>query len=143
MLRQGPLHGLVEAVPLVSTNGSDASLPLLSVRGIATSPEGAVVVAQRASNAFQEFLDTEQDRRAIPAEQRVVLTEVRHPTLGTTVLLEGRTKTLPIVVFLTVMLAVIGLAFILENIRPRVRPVPSEVASPQAARPARRARRSG
>ncbi len=57
-------------------------------------------------------------------------------------LLEGRSKTVPIVVFLTVMLAVIGLAFILENLRPRVRPV-ADVSDPQAApRPVRR-RRSG
>jgi hypothetical protein len=47
------------------------------------------------------------------------------------------------VIFLTVMLAVVGLAFVLENLRPRVRPVPTELSGPQAARPARRARRSG
>jgi hypothetical protein len=141
MLRDGPVRGGIEAVPLVSS--SDASLPLVAIRGIATSPEGAVVVAQRATAAFQEFLDTEQDRRSIPAEQRVVLTEVQHPSAETTVLLEGRSKTLPIVIFLTVMLAVVGLAFVLENLRPRVRPVPTELSGPQAARPARRARRSG
>ena len=61
---------------------------------------------------------------------------------ATTVLLEGRSKTVPIVVFLTVMLAVIGLAFILENLRPRVRPVADVADRQEAPRPVRR-RRSG
>ena len=52
-----------------------------------------------------------------------MLSEVRHPSLATTVMLEGRSKTIPIVVFLTVMLAFVGLAFILENLRPREKPV--------------------
>jgi hypothetical protein len=142
MLRDGPIRGVVEATPLVASNASDAPLPMLAIRGLASTPEGAVLVAQRATDAFESFLDTQQDRRAIPAEQRAVLSQVRQPSPATTTLLEGRSKTLPIVVFLTVMLAVVGLAFILENLRPRVRPV-VEISGPQAAPPAVRARRSG
>ncbi len=123
ILEDGPLPGVVQAVPLVATNGSDAALPMVAVRGLSTSPEKAVVVAQRASAAFQEYLEAEQGRGGIPSEQRVVLNEVRHPSLATAVLLEGRSKTIPIVVFLTVMLAFVGLAFILENLRPREKPV--------------------
>ncbi len=123
ILEDGPLPGAVQAVPLVASNGSDAALPMVAVRGLSTTPEKAVVVAQRASAAFQEYLEAEQGRGGIPAEQRVVLSEVRHPSLATTVMLEGRSKTIPIVVFLTVMLAFVGLAFILENLRPREKPV--------------------
>ena len=142
MLRDGPIRGIVEATPLVATNGSDAPLPMLSIRGLASTPEGAMLVARRANKAFQQFLDIQQDRGGVPASQRAVLTQVRQPSPATTVMLEGRSKTVPIVVFLTVMLAVIGLAFILENLRPRVRPV-ADVSDPQAApRPVRR-RRSG
>ena len=35
-------------------------------------------------------------------------------------------KTLPVAIFLTVLIATIGMAFILENLRPRIRTVPSE-----------------
>jgi hypothetical protein len=142
MLRDGPLRGLVESTPLVATNGSDAPLPMISIRGLASSPEGAVLVAQRANKAFQEYLDNQQDRGGVPTSQRAVLTQVRQPSPATTVMLEGRSKTVPIVVFLTVMLAVIGLAFILENLRPRVRPVADLSDSHEAPRPVRR-RRSG
>ncbi len=136
ILKDGPLPGAIQAVPLVATNGSDAPLPMVSVRGIASTPKAAVVVAQRASAAFQEYLEAEQQRGAIPAEQRVLLLEVRHPAVQTALKVEGRSTTIPIVVFLTVMLAFVGLSFILENVRPRVRPVTAEV------RPVR-ARRSG
>jgi hypothetical protein len=144
ILKDGRLPGVVKAVPLMATNGSDASLPLpmVGVQGIGSTPENAVTVARRASDAFRRYLRAEQDRGAIPVDQRVVLTEVRHPSLATTVLLEGRPKTVPIVVFLTVMLAVVGLAFILENLRPRVRAVPVDVHSAPAATPVR-ARSSG
>jgi capsular polysaccharide biosynthesis protein len=39
------------------------------------------------------------------------------------VLVKGRSKTLPVVVFVTVLLGVVGLVFMLENLRPRIRPV--------------------
>jgi capsular polysaccharide biosynthesis protein len=142
MLRDGPLRGLVEATPLVATNGSDAPLPMISIRGLAASPEAAMLVAQRANKAFQEYLNNQQDRGGVPTSQRAVLTQVRQPSPATTVMLEGRSKTVPIVVFLTVMLAVIGLAFILENLRPRVRPVADVSDRQEAPRPVRR-RRSG
>jgi hypothetical protein len=132
MLRDGPIRGLVESSALVATNGSDAPLPMLAIRGVASTPEGAMLVAQRANKAFEEFLATKQARDAIPSDERAVLTQVRQPSPATTVLLEGRSKTVPIVVFLTVMLAVIGLAFILENLRPRVRSV-ADVSDPHAA----------
>ena len=36
----------------------------------------------------------------------------------------GRSKTLPGVIFITVMAATFGLVFVLENLRPRVRTIP-------------------
>ena len=142
MLRDGPIRGIVEATPLVATNGSDAPLPMVSIRGLASTPEGAMLVAQRANKAFAAFLNIQQNRGGIPSSERAVLTQVRQPSPATTVMLEGRSKTVPIVVFLTVMLAVIGLAFILENLRPRVRPVADVTDRQEAPRPVRR-RRSG
>ncbi len=134
ILKDGPLPGAVQALPLVASNGSDASLPMVAVRGLASTPEAAVTVAQRASAAFQEYLQAEQVRGSIPTEQRVVLKEVKHPSLATTAMLEGRSKTVPIVVFLTVMLAFVGLAFILENLRPVSKPVAAEVVHTVRAR---------
>ncbi len=44
ILKDGPLPGAVQAVPLVASNGSDAALPMVAVRGLARSPEDAVTV---------------------------------------------------------------------------------------------------
>jgi hypothetical protein len=49
-----------------------------------------------------------------------------------------RKKTTPIVVFLTVLLAAIGLAFVLENLRPRIRALAAEEEQQALAAGARR-----
>ena len=57
---------------------------------------------------------------------------VRQPQAPT--LLVPRKKTRPVIVFLAVAIATFGLAFILENIRPRVRAVPDESVSARKTR---------
>ena len=48
---------------------------------------------------------------------------------------QPRSKTMPIVIFLAVMFATVGLAFLLENLRPRARPgEPVELAHDGTAR---------
>lgn len=124
MLRDGPVRGKVEAVALMTPDSSP--LPLLAIGGVATTPERAAALALRATRAFQVFLTNQQRREGIPPEERVVLSVIRQPT--EVELLSGRSKTLSLVVFLTAVCAAIGLAFILENLRPRVRPVAAEPA---------------
>jgi hypothetical protein len=63
----------------------------------------------------------QQAQADIPDKQRVVL-QVFSAARNATVV-SGRKKTLPIVIFLSVLLATIGLAFVLENLRPRLREV--------------------
>jgi hypothetical protein len=49
--------------------------------------------------------------------------------------MEGIKTTRPMVVFVAVMLAVLGLVFALENMRPRVRVIEGEKAAPEPRRP--------
>ena len=51
------------------------------------------------------------------------------------VVVAPRKKTLPIVVFMMVMAATLGTAFVLENVRPAVRIVPGSVQDEQSSRP--------
>ena len=53
-------------------------------------------------------------------------------------MVEPRKKTLPIVVFLTVLTGTVGLVFVLENLRSRVRPVPDAASGESAVTDARR-----
>ena len=121
LLKDGPLRGTIESAPVSTVNGS-ASLPLLSIGGIAQSPAQARALAQRAVNGFLRYLEVEQARSDIPAQQRVVLQVVKQP--NKVELLKGRPVTLPIVIFLAVLLGVFGIVFMLENLRPRLQEVP-------------------
>jgi hypothetical protein len=111
----------------VSQSPSDpngAPLPMVAISATTASPSSAAALARRQALAFMQYLSFEQARNAIPVEKRVRVSLVQReqPPL----LLKGRSKTLPIVVFLTVMLAVVGLAFMLENLRPRVHAAEAE-----------------
>lgn len=132
MLRDGPLEGGIAAEAVESSQGD--GLPLISIFGTASSPEAASRTAERGVQAFLTFLAREQVRNEIPADARVVVEVVEHPEEAALVV--PRKMTRPIVIFMTVLIAVIGLAFVLENLRPRVRPVASEAAAERMRRTA-------
>jgi hypothetical protein len=123
LLRDGPINGRIETAPLPTVEGGDELLPLISVAGIAASPDASLALTERMAAALQEFIAQQQSANNIAAEDRVQLVLVKQA--GDTKLLKGRAPTLPVVVFLAVMIAVVALVFVLENLRPRVRQVPS------------------
>jgi hypothetical protein len=123
ILREGPISGSIEAAPVPALEGSESVLPIISIAGIADSPSTSLALTQRTASALREYIADQQRSRGVEASDRIGLEVVQ--AAGGTRLLAGRAKTLPIVVFLTVMVAVMGLAFILENLRPRVRSVPT------------------
>jgi hypothetical protein len=139
MQRDGPINGALQAFPVASSdNGEGQELPMVTLSAIAGTPAEAKELAGRHAQAFLKYLRREQAEADIPVEERVVLQVVRQPQAPT--LLEARKKTRPVVVFVAVMIAVLGLAFVLENLRPRVRVVPGHeqpfdvVAAPEGAR---------
>jgi hypothetical protein len=130
MLRDGRIPGKVGAsyVSATPNNPSGPPLPLITVFGTGSTAKSATALAGRATTAFLQYVANEDQTNGIPDQKRVtinVLNRAEEP-----VLLKGRSKTLPIVIFLTVMVAVCALAFVLENLRPRVHLVaPSDTAS--------------
>jgi len=135
VLRDGPIKPATIEASYVSQAPGDpngAPLPLISITATAPSSRLAVSAVTRQTSAFVRYLENKQTQNGIPTRKRVraQLVQSAQPP----VLLKGRSKTLPIVVFLTVMLAVVGLAFMLENMRPRVRAVEQEDTVLDAAR---------
>lgn len=124
MLRDGPLNGKIEAAPVLSP--SEEVLPMVSIGGIATTPEAAVSLSRRGADAFRQFLKENQAANGIPSDERVILKVIRAP--GEVELLNGRSLMLPVAVFLTVMLAFVGLAFVFKNLETRSRPLPADAA---------------
>jgi hypothetical protein len=140
MLRQGPVTGHVEATYVSSTPGNSggAPLPFIVVSGTGKSARAATALSSRAAGAFRTYLTRQQNANAIPIEKRVsasILNRTQTP-----VLLQGRSKTLPMVTFTGVLVIFVALAFILESLRPRIRVAAS--AETTVVRPAATARRS-
>jgi hypothetical protein len=132
MLRDGPIDGTIEAAPVLSQTGYTEALPLISIAGIGKTPAAAISLSRRTMLALQEFLQQQQIRNGIPEKYRVLVTIVKNPI--TAKLLAGRSLTVPIVVFMSVMIVFSGIAFLLENMRPRIRPVAADVIVPDPAR---------
>jgi hypothetical protein len=125
MLRSGPIDGAIVAAPVVVTqSGYGTTLPLVAIAATSNTPSRARALVIRATNAFRQFLETQQSENLIPAQNRVLLTVLARGDAPR--LVKGRSKTLPLVVFITILTAVVGLAFLLENMRPRVRPVSAD-----------------
>jgi hypothetical protein len=132
MAKDGRINGIVQSFPVfVARDAGNPALPMITLSAIAATPRESHDLAARHLNAFTGFLADRQRAANIPPADRVVVEVVRAPTPG--VLLEPRKKTRPIVVFLTVLVAVVGLAFILENLRPRVRTVAIDGSRASAA----------
>jgi capsular polysaccharide biosynthesis protein len=125
--------GGVTARPVVDmTTGYGLPLPMLEIDGISTSPRGAVELTTSATRAFISYVAQQQQAAGTAPQNRVVL-QVMNPAQAP-VVVAPRKKTLPIMIFMLVLTAAVGLAFILENLRPSVRVV-SDQADADSVRP--------
>jgi hypothetical protein len=103
------------------------ALPIITITGLNTTRGTARATAQAGADALIGYLTDQQKAAGIRDSDRVVVQELARPRK--TLVANGPKKTLPIAVFLTVMLAVSGFAFVLENLRPRTA-VKAVVAAP-------------
>jgi hypothetical protein len=125
--------GTVLSAAPVTDPATNALLPLVAVTSVAHTPAQAARVSRAAADLFRSYIAHQQASAGIPLKQRVLLQVVS--TEAT--LIAGRKKTLAIVAFLAVLIATIALAFVLENLRPRMQvvapvtaAVPEEAAAP-------------
>ena len=131
--REGaPPGSSVSAAPVIPP-GSNAYtlLPVIALFGTAQSASDAIETTKLGTEAFIAFLERNRREAAIPESQSVHVEILSRPRAA--VVIEPRKKTLPIVVFLTVMTGTVGLVFVLENLRSRVRPVPDAAQGESAA----------
>jgi hypothetical protein len=98
-------------------------LPMVALSAEAASPARAAALIDSRIAAFKSYIIAQQSKADLSESKRVVVQVLLRGDPATAIAISGAKKTLPIVVFLAAMIAVTGLAFMLENIRPRVRPV--------------------
>jgi hypothetical protein len=124
---EGPVDGSVAAATIPSSTGNPT--PLIAIFGKADTPAKAAGLAKRATSAFVKYIDERQNRAKIPIAQRVEVQEISSP--GAPVLLEPRSKTLPIMVFLAIFSATVAIVFVRANIESRAKLVPASVPEPE------------
>jgi len=115
-----PKSWTITAAPVVPTI-QGATLPVIALSGRAHSAGDAVSSVEYGKRALIEYVNRQEQLGKIPANQRITLKSMQGATVP--VVVQPRKKTLAVVVFLAVAIATIGLTFILENLRPRVRAV--------------------
>jgi hypothetical protein len=134
MLREGPIGGKIIATPVV-VGENRVMLPYLDIVAISTTPGRAVRLAERSAHALATYIESQQRANNVPTTDRVVVEQIVRPKRPE--IFQPRSKTMAIVVFLATMFATVGLAFLLENLRPR-RPEAQRAMEPEFQDPARR-----
>lgn len=118
---QGKLPGTVEAAALLTSPGSSDALPIISIAGLSDTRTHSLALTGRATRALIGYVNALQQENGIPKDNRVWLQEIQSP--GESKLVAGRSKTVPVMVFLAVLIAIVAMVLVLENVRPRVRVV--------------------
>lgn len=110
MAQAGGAVGSFEAVPSFDRD-SDSILPVVVLFGKSSTPERAQAAVASGLAAFLSYVRDEQ--KTVRERNRVKLRVLNSPQPAQ--LAVPRKKTLPIVVFLSILMAAIASAFILEN----------------------------
>jgi hypothetical protein len=124
MKREAPVKGKLLASEVTTQDNAGNALPLVDISAIATSKAGALRLARRETGAFLTFLRQQQVANRIGPSDRVIVTVVNSAQKPK--LFAGRSKVPPILAFVLIMAATVAAAFMLENVRPRVRAVKAE-----------------
>lgn len=123
-IRKSVPPGTVLSAAPVTDLATNIPLPLVAVTSVAHTPAQAARVSRAGADLFRSYIAHQQASAGIPLKQRVLLQIVSTEATLTA----GRKKTLAIVAFLAVLVATLALAFVLENLRPRI-----QIVAPVAA----------
>jgi hypothetical protein len=112
---------------VVKSSDGGSVLPMIYMKGFGPTPALAETAANIAAEEFRKYLASEQAQAKIAQDRRVsvVVTSRAIPAE----LVEPRSIVRPIFLFLLALMATIGLAFVLENLRPASRRSGPEVRS--------------
>jgi capsular polysaccharide biosynthesis protein len=128
--RMGIAGGSVQATDSLEP-AAGVNLPFVNLVATAPTQNQAMELVNGASLALQRYVATLQSTAGIPAKQRIQLAIVKAGT--TAKLAKGPKLSIPILVFMAVLIAITSLVFLKENLMPRVAAelgrVPSEALS--------------
>jgi capsular polysaccharide biosynthesis protein len=115
-------RGLVVAAVVVSTvYGNAAPTNNLTITGEGPTPGLAIDRARAESAAFRAYVQQTQTAGNTPEDRRIVLQVLNRAAQGNVTVVQPRKKTVALMVFVAIIALTIGLALLLENLRPRLR----------------------
>jgi hypothetical protein len=130
MRKLGPVYGGVRVSPLVDAN--NVALPLIQISSFTFSNVRAQTRVRRQAAAFIDAIEAQQSQNHVRPQNRVVLSVLSGPTTPGVVV--PRKITLPVVVFLSMLIVTGALILTLENRRRSRRtaetPAPGDVVGP-------------
>ena len=113
MHRTGPVYGGIKVVPLVDQNRS--ALPVISLTGFALTQAAAAKRVTQQAAAFTAYIAGQQRANSVKPRNRVVLRKLSGPSRPFVVV--PRKITLPVVVFLSMLVVTTAFVLVLENLR--------------------------
>jgi hypothetical protein len=119
--------GVTYQPEVVKSSDGGSVLPMIYMKGYGPTPALAEAASNIAAEEFQRYLESEQKEANIAVDRRVsvVVTSRAIPAQ----IVEPRSIVKPVFLFLLAVMASVGLAFVLENLRPSGRKPGSEVRS--------------
>jgi hypothetical protein len=116
-----------------TSDSSSVLLPLIEISAIYKTKAGAEVLARQTTNSLVDFVSSGQRSSAIPEDDRVVLQMIDGPQDPLAV--GSGSKTLPVLIFLTVMMLTSSTILVLRNLAADSEGVRRLGRSPSAAEP--------
>ena len=122
--RDPSFHGAMQAMAVPDPTDSNQNQPIIDIQGLGETRGDAVRLSAAGAELLRTHVAQLQQDAGIPEKDRVLIKVLKRPDKLLVVV--PRKKTIPILVFMAIMTATIGTAFLLENMRPRLRPVRSD-----------------
>jgi hypothetical protein len=117
MARGGPIYGGVDVNPVVDETGNGLPLPLVEITAFTRSLQLAPQRASRQARAFIGYLRAQQAANGIPEGRRVSVSVIKGPT--DPFIAVPRKKTLPLIIFMSMIIATGALVLVLDNLASR------------------------
>jgi hypothetical protein len=116
----GRLEGSVSAQGIYSFATANrfelSEIPVIQLSAVATTPEGAVELADKTAKAFIGWMRREQAADDIPPQDRIVVQQMNEPTAA--VPSPAASRTMPFLLFMVIVGGFLVLAILLDRLVP-------------------------
>ncbi len=135
MRHAGPIYGGISVTPVIDSSGNGIPLPLVEMVAFTRNATLAQQRVQQQAQAFIGYLRARQIATGIPDKRRISVSLIKGPSKP--FIAVPRKKTLPVIVFMSMLIATCALVLVLDNLASRrvARSAPDELDDVIAPQP--------